>query len=78
MNTCTRIPHAPMESLGTALPKEMARVRDVVLPEYLAIPTGIFAATMMRFDLDAAATALAQGDVIAMIRAYESLKGYVL
>ena len=67
-----------MESLGTALPKEMTRVRDVVLPEYLAIPTGVFAATMMRTDLDRAATALAEGDVIEMLRVYESLKGYTL
>jgi hypothetical protein len=67
-----------MDSLGTALPREMARVRDVVLPEYLAIPTGIFAATMMRADLDRAATALAEGDVIEMLRAYESLKEYAL
>jgi hypothetical protein len=67
-----------MDSLGTALPREMARVRDVVLPEYLAIPTGIFAATMMRADLDRAATALAEGDVIEMLRVYESLKEYAL
>ena len=67
-----------MDSLGTALPKEMARVRDVVLPEYLAIPTGIFAATMMRADLDRAANALATGDVVEMLRVYESLKGYTL
>jgi hypothetical protein len=67
-----------MDSLGTALPREMARVRDVVLPEYLAIPTGIFAAAMMRADLDRAATALAEGDVIEMLRVYESLKEYAL
>ncbi len=30
----------------------------------------------MRADLDAAAKALAEGDVVAMIRVYESLKGY--
>lgn len=67
------------ESLGTALPREMARVRDKVLPEYLAIgPAGMLAATMMRLDLDRATKALAEGDVVEMIRAYESLKGYSL
>lgn len=66
------------ETLGTALPKEMARVRDEVLPVYLDFPTGIFAATMMRASLDAAAKALAEGDVIAMIRVYQDLKGYTL
>lgn len=67
------------ETLGDALPKEIARVRDVVLPEYLAIgPSGIFAATMMRQSLDAASKAMIEGDVVAMIRAYEDLKGYEL
>lgn len=65
-------------SLGEALPAEMARVRDEVLPVYLTIPTGIFAATMMRQSLDNAAKALAEGDTVAMITAYEDLKGYKL
>lgn len=65
-------------SLGDALPREMARVRDQVLPEYLAIPEGIFAATMMRRDLDTAAKAMAEGDVVAMIAAYKELKEWKL
>jgi hypothetical protein len=63
------------ETLGDALPREIARVREL-LPLYDAIPTGVFAATMMRQDLDRAARALAAGDVVEMIRVYESLKGY--
>lgn len=63
------------ETLGDALPAEMARVREL-LPYYDEIPTGIFAATMMRADLDAAAKALAEGDIVEMIRAYQSLKDY--
>lgn len=64
-------------SLGEALPAEMARVRDKIMPAYIEIgPAGIFALTMMRADLDAAAKALAEGDVVAMLRVYESLKGY--
>lgn len=66
-----------MSSLGEELPKEMARVRDEVLPEYIAIGAqGMFAATMMRQSLDAAAKAMASGDVVAMIKAYEDLKGF--
>lgn len=66
-------------SLGDALPREMARVRDVVMPPYLEIGApGMFAVTMMRGDLDFAAKALAEGDVVAMLRAYESLKGWKL
>ena len=63
------------ESLGEALPLEMARVRDEVLPLYVEIgPPGIFAATMMRADLDAAAKAMIKGDLPEMIRVYKSLK----
>jgi hypothetical protein len=66
-----------VETLGEALPKEMARVRDEVMPPYLEIgPMGAFALYMMRADLDRAAKAMAAGDVVAMIGAYEALKGY--
>ena len=66
-------------TLGDALPREMARVRDEVLPEYVAIgPPGALAAAMMRADLDRAARVLAEGDVVAMIAVYESLKGWKL
>lgn len=66
-------------TVGDALPREMARVRDEVMPAYLEIgPAGAFALAMMRRDLDAAARALAEGDVIAMIRLLGALKGYDL
>jgi hypothetical protein len=66
-------------SLGTALPLEMARVRDEVLPHYLEIGNaGMFAAAMMRFDLHAAEIAIAENDIVEMMRVYESLKGYRL
>lgn len=64
-------------SLGQALPAEMARVRDQIMPAYIQVGApGIFALTMMRADLDAAAKAMAEGDPVAMLRAYEALKGY--
>lgn len=62
-------------SLAEALPAEMQRVQGM-LPHYDAIPTGIFAATVMRQALHRATLALAGGDVIAMIRIYEELKGF--
>jgi hypothetical protein len=69
-----------MSSVGNELPKEMARVRDVLLPVYDALPggTGAPAAFLMRRALDEAAVALAEGDVIRVLRAYESLKGFTL
>jgi hypothetical protein len=64
------------KTLGDALPKEMARVRDLI-PMYESIgPAGGFAVGMMKADLYRAARALAEGDVIEMLRVYESLKGF--
>lgn len=64
-----------MTTLAEELPKQMARVRDEVLPHYLAIgPNGMFGAAMIRSDLDRAAKAMAEGDVVEMIRACQSLK----
>lgn len=65
-------------TLNDALPREMTRVRDKVLPAYLSIPEGRFAAMMMRRSLDEAQRALAEGDVTAMIRCLEDLRGYEL
>jgi hypothetical protein len=67
------------DSLGEALSREMARVRDEVMPTYIEIgPAGAFALAFMRQDLDKAAKALAEGDVVEMIRVYASLKEYKL
>ena len=68
-------------TLGDALPREMARVRDEVMPQYLALDglPGVNvgpALLMMRMELDAAAKALAEGDVIAMLHSYKSLKEF--
>jgi hypothetical protein len=65
------------DNLGTALPKEMSRVRDEMIPQYLAIgPAGNFAIAVMRNELDRATRALAEGDLEAMIRSYVALKGF--
>ncbi|MBP7337681.1 hypothetical protein [Niveispirillum sp.] len=70
-------PHTSPQSLGDALPQEMARVRDLI-PLYQGLPhnAGAIAIAMMRQDLDTAAQALATGDVVGMIRVFESLKGF--
>lgn len=66
-------------TLGEALPKEIARVRDEVLPEYLAIGApGQFAVTMMRADLDRASKAMIEGDLPEMVSVYQALKEYRL
>lgn len=66
-----------METLGEALPKEMARVRDELMPMYQSIgPAGGFALALMRAELDRATKALAEGDLPTMIVSYEALKGF--
>jgi hypothetical protein len=69
------------ETLAEGLPRQMARVRDEVMPAYMALqgmPNVMVepALAMMRFALDEAARAMAHGDVVAMLRAYENLKGF--
>lgn len=65
--------------LGEDLPKQLARIRDVVMPVYYDIgPAGTFALAMMKTDLDRAARAMAEGDLPAMISAYQALKAYKL
>jgi hypothetical protein len=67
------------DTLADALPREMARVRDQVIPAYLSIgPSGTFALTMMRRALDEATVVTMNGDVLGMIAAYRDLKGYKL
>ena len=69
----------PPASLGEALPLEMARVRDKVMPAYLLCGVGgLPALAMMRQALDGATRALAEGDVVEMIRWYNELKDFTL
>lgn len=65
-----------MNSLAEALPAEQARVRE--LKElYLSIgDAGKPAAYMMEMSLQRAEQAIMSGDVIAMLAAYENLKGF--
>lgn len=66
-----------MESLAEALPKEMARVRDQVMPYYQEIGmAGKPALFLMQKELDEAARAIMNGDLPEMIRLYQSLQGW--
>ena len=62
------------ETLADALPKEMARVRTV-LGYYKEIgPAGAFGAMFIEQDLQAADRAVMSGDVVAMLKALETLR----
>lgn len=71
MNT----PKNEMDTLGDALPREIKRCQELLI-DYAAIgPAGNFGAAMIRMDIAAGIKAMAEGDPVAMIRAYEALKG---
>lgn len=62
-------------SLAEAFPQEQARVREL-LGLYKEIgPAGLFGATMIELTLARADLAAASGDVIAMLRSFEELRG---
>lgn len=63
-----------MSSLGEALPKELARCRELLVA-YRGIPNGTIAANLLEADIQAADQAMISGDVVAMIQVYERLKG---
>lgn len=66
-----------IDTLGDALPREIARVRDVLIPAYLECgPGGAIAVAMMRADLDRASKAMIEGDLPEMISVYLALKEY--
>lgn len=63
------------ETLGTALPKEIERCQGL-LAHYKAIgPVGAFGHAMISADIAAAHKAMMEGDAVAMLRAYNALKG---
>jgi hypothetical protein len=62
-------------SLADALPKEQARVREI-LGHYKDLgPVGMFGAAFIEADLREADAAVMSGDIVRMLRAYEKLKG---
>lgn len=65
----------PVLTLGEALPLEQQRVRELI-PLYAAIPTGGFAIAMMQQALTNAERAVASGDILAIMQAYEELKTF--
>lgn len=66
------------ESLGEALSKEQARVRKLILQyrDPMLNGSGNLAAMLMELSLKAADEAIICGDIVAMIQAYNDLKGY--
>ncbi len=65
-------------NLIEAIQARCNELREVYLPEYDKIPTGVFAATMIRQSISAAEAAIAGGDVAEMVYALKDLDEYKL
>lgn len=67
-----------MNTLADALPDEIKRINEIVIPAYEALvpenPIVALPLAVIRSQVDAATRILASGDVIAMIQAYKELK----
>ncbi len=64
-----------MSSVGEEMPKEQARVREVLAMYKEIGKPGIPGAMMIEQSLQKADQAVSSGDVIAILVAYEDLKG---
>lgn len=63
------------KTVGDEFPKEQARVREV-LGHYKEIgPAGAFGAAMIEAALKRADEAAMSGDIVAILRSYQELKG---
>lgn len=60
-------------NLMDGLVKELTRNREI-LKLYEEIPTGVFGAAMIRESILAGEQAIADGDTVAMLRAYADLE----
>jgi molybdopterin converting factor small subunit len=65
-----------MSNVGEEILVELKRNRELV-GIYKELPAGVgtFGAVMINQDIDRAEKALAEGDVVAILQAYEKLKG---
>ena len=64
-----------IQTVGDAFPVEQARVREL-LTQYKAIgPAGMFGAAMIEQTLRRADEAAISGDIVAILRSFEELKG---
>ena len=63
-----------VETLGEALPREQARVRELLVAYREIGSAGAFGAAMIESSLQAADKAAISGDLVAMLVAFEDLK----
>jgi hypothetical protein len=64
-----------MSSVGIEFPKEQSRVRELLNIYHQLGPQGSFGAMMINQVLQRAEEAQASGDPVAILRAFQALKG---
>lgn len=67
-----------VDTLGDALPREQARVRELITRhrDPRLSGAGTFAALMMEQALQRADRAVISGDLVEMVHSYQDLKGF--
>lgn len=68
-------PRTAGSTLGDALPREIERCQELLVAYAEIGPAGAFGAAMIRADIAAAHKAMMDGDVVAMLSAYDALRG---
>lgn len=64
-------------NLIEGIQQQCKRLRDELIPMYQECgPAGGFAIAMMRASITTAESAIANGDTIAMLKAYKDLEGF--
>ena len=70
------------QSLAEVLPARIREMNEVIIPAYVEIiplaPMTAITVSLMRSSVNRAVEALASGDVVEMIRAYEDIKDWQL
>lgn len=69
-----------MRTLGDALPEKIRELNEVIIPAYVEIiplvPMSALTVAVMRAEVQEAVEALASGDLVRMLAAWDAIKDY--
>ena len=63
-----------MDTLGDALPREIARCKELLTIYESMGPAGMFGVAFLKQDIATAEAAISDNDLVAQIQVYEKLK----
>ena len=64
-----------IKTIGDDYPKQQARLRELIQVYESLGPVGQFGKAMIELDLREADEAMASGDIVRIVAAYEAMKG---